>query len=481
MKRSGVKKNGAKRDDPLRAYRFTSMIRHLISAFYGVLLGYAIMAGNPVVNYFVGVMSAIMAYIFFKTLAGKFLVKVRLNPVEPDIVRESPGVIVAKIRNYSPFSFPVSYIFIKDNAFPDGQRIFFFVKPFANLSMAFPMRFDHCGTYPLLPESVRLISAGGMVWAKVVQSKKKQTQVAVVPEIYQAVIDHPAGEGSGELSTSVKPSVSATDSVYIRQYAPGDDPRFIHWKRSASREDWLLRSFYQEGEHNYIVYFDTHVPGGIRRDMAIYKEPFDLDENATKALTLADKLSAAVVSIATTLYNNGMPFYFACPSDASSSDTVPSVVLCDSAVALDSIRQTAGTIDFAASRRIQAENNASGLLTAADNDPASFDSGMISYLASSFPASDNGVSIIRVCAGSSLPLTSFESDDPFFDNDPSAGNNWLADKARSDSHVSSVPSADNSRRVRLSAADFSISGLPEAECYAEQFPGAFIITVEVKS
>ena len=30
------------RTDPLRAYRFTSIIRHVISALYGVMLGFAI-------------------------------------------------------------------------------------------------------------------------------------------------------------------------------------------------------------------------------------------------------------------------------------------------------------------------------------------------------------------------------------------------------------------------------------------------------
>ena len=93
------------RTDPLRAYRFTSIIRHVISALYGVMLGYAIMAGNAVINYFVGVLSAIFSYIFVKTLAGKYLVKVNLTATEPDVVRGSNAIIVAKIRNVSFFIF----------------------------------------------------------------------------------------------------------------------------------------------------------------------------------------------------------------------------------------------------------------------------------------------------------------------------------------------------------------------------------------
>ena len=255
------------RTDPLRAYRFTSILRHVISALYGVMLGYAIMAGNAVINYFVGVLSAIFAYIFVKTLAGKYLVKVKLNSAEPDVVRGSKAIIVAKIRNYTPFAFPVSYIFMKDSQNPCGQRIFFFLRPFANLSMAFPLTFEHCGEYSLNPASVRLVSAGGMVWTKVRLSKKKAGSLSVTPDLRSALVDQNAGEGSGEAATSVKPALNPTDSVYVRQYLPGDDPRYIHWKRSASREDWLLRSFYQEGERNYFVYFDARLDGGLSRDM----------------------------------------------------------------------------------------------------------------------------------------------------------------------------------------------------------------------
>lgn len=468
MKKRDKKASGVKRSDPLRAYRFTSLIRHLLSAFYGVMLGYAVMAGNPVINYFVGVLSAIMAYIFVKTLAGKFLVKIRLTARNKNIVRNTPGIIVAKIRNYSPFAFPVSYIFVKDSAYPEGQRIFFFVRPFANLSMAFPLQFEHCGKYLLRPESVRLISAGGMVWAKAIMRKKKLESVFVIPETLPAIADQRAGEGSGEVSASVKPSVSATDSVYIRQYAPGDDPRFIHWKRSASREDWLLRSFYQEGERNYIVYFDTRIDGGLSRDMSKAEEPFSPGEKLSRKLTLADKLSAAAVSISAALTQEGISFYFAYPNKIQSDAPNMDCIYCDSNTRFNEIRRICGVLDFAPFRDAPAAVNASETYTGiASADPGNFGRDVISSLTSLTHSADNGISIIRICAGSALA----KSAAPEAENDVQ------------DSSQESVSgySGDPSRRIMLSPAEFSVRGLPEAECYAEQFPGAYIITVEVKS
>ena len=471
MKRKDSKNTGAKRSDPLRAYRFTSLIRHLLSAFYGVMLGYAVMAGNAVINYFVGVLTAIMAYIFIKTLAGKFLVKVRLVPRDPDVVRKSPGIIVAKIRNYSPFAFPVSYLFVKDSAFPEGQRIFFFVRPFANMSMAFPLCFDHCGSYPLRPESVRLISAGGMVWAKALLSKKKQGRISVIPETLPAVVDQNRGEGSGDVSTSVKPAISATDSVFVRQYAPGDDPRFIHWKRSASREDWLLRSFYQEGEHNYIVFLDARINGGLNRDMSKYADPFSPDEELSKKLSLADKLSAAAVSISAALTNDGIPFNFVYPVPKAGDDPELAAIFCDSNTALTSIGRIAGTVNFAPflvrDNAAETANSAEPYSVLPGQASEPFDRDMISSIASLVSLADNGISIIRVCAGS--------------EDKPVGGSAGVMALTNGTSPAAAPSSGlEQDRRIMLSAAEFSVRGMPEAECYAEQFPGAYIITVEVK-
>lgn len=471
------------RTDPLRAYRFTSIIRHVISALYGVMLGYAIMAGNAVINYFVGVLSAIFSYIFVKTLAGKYLVKVNLTATEPDVVRGSNAIIVAKIRNYTPFAFPVSYIFIKDSNCPDGQRIFFFLRPFANLSMAFPLTFEHCGEYLLKPDSVRLISAGGMVWTKVRLSKKKAGSLSVTPDLRSALVNQNAGEGSGEAATSVKPALNPTDSVYVRQYLPGDDPRYIHWKRSASREDWLLRSFYQEGERNYFVYFNARIDGGLSRDMKKHPEVFEKKEPLESSLALADKLSSAALSVCAALFSDGVPFYFVYPArqPKSGEETPdPEAIFCESNTAFSKIRHVTGTTAFLPGDDPYSEST--GKLASAAADVNGIDERMLSFLNSLMPSADSGITVIQICTGRN-DVDSVSPDGP----DGVYGGGWTGDEPENTYEYKKILSAASSRggssgnsHVLLNPAEFFVRDLPEAEYYATQLPGAYIITVEVR-
>ncbi|MBO4326914.1 MAG: DUF58 domain-containing protein [Clostridia bacterium] len=483
-------KKSAKRSDPLRAYRFTLLIRHFLSAFYGIMLGYAIMAGNAVINYFVGVLSAIMAYIVLKSIAGKYLVKIKLEPTEPAVVRGGQAVIVAKIRNYSPFIYPVSFLLVKDSLNPAGQRIFFCVRPFAKLSMAFPLTFIHCGSYPLRPVSAHVISAGGMVWAKTLLRKKGLPVLSVTPEQRHAVIDQSAGEGSGESAVSVKPSVSMTDSVFIRQYVPGDDPRFIHWKRSAAREDWQLRSFYQESERNYIVFFDARMENGLNRDMSAYSDPFGSDPEFEHNFALADKLSSAAVSISGALLKEGIPFYFAYPASPAISS-----VFCDSNTAFGQIRTIAGTIPFAPLPSPEPPAVGASPAAGAREQTGPFDRSLVTTLAALLPSADSGVTVIRICpalkndaavsaglsgpSGSAGPAASASSS-AAAGSGATDGSSLLSDP--DDLSVSRPAAVSLSRDTRrlLSPAEFSIHDLPEAECFAEQLHGAFIISVEVK-
>lgn len=474
------------------------------------MLGYAIMAGNAVINYFVGVLSAIMAYIVLKSLAGKYLVKVKLEPTEPNVVRGGQAVIVAKIRNYSPFIYPVSFLLVKDSLNPAGQRIFFCARPFAKLSMAFPLTFIHCGSYPLRPVSAHVISAGGMVWAKTLLRKKGLPVLSVTPEQRHAVIDQSAGEGSGESAVSVKPSVSMTDSVFIRQYVPGDDPRFIHWKRSAAREDWQLRSFYQESERNYIVFFDARMENGLNRDMSTHSDPFGGDSGFESAFSLADKLSSAAVSISGALLKEGIPFYFAYPSSSSGDPAADkdsnlpagqapfalSSVFCDSNTAFGKIRTIAGTIPFAPLPSPSgAPAGGASSAAGAREQTGPFDRSLVITLAALLPSADSGVTVIRISpalrndaavsaglsgpSGSAGPAASASSSAAAIAAAADGPSQYTDSDDLSVSRPAAASLSRDTRRL-LSPAEFSVQDLPEAECFAEQLQGAFIISVEVK-
>ena len=79
MKKTAPKLQKPGKNDPLRAYRFSGALRHILSALYGIVLGYALMSGNPVVNYFAIALSVIFLYVVLKTLLGKLLVKSQLS------------------------------------------------------------------------------------------------------------------------------------------------------------------------------------------------------------------------------------------------------------------------------------------------------------------------------------------------------------------------------------------------------------------
>ncbi len=468
-------------EDPLRAYRFTSIVRHLISALYGILLGYAIMAGNRTVNFFVIFLSIIEIYIFIKGLCGRFLVKIKLIRSETDIVRGCPAEVTAHIRNYTPFFYPVSFFLVKDGNNPEGQRVFIFLRPFANINQNFTFTVNHCGTYPLKTSLLRLISAGGMVWVKAFIKKKETASVSVVPEICQSLFSPDTAEGSGGSVTSQKFSISATDSFFLRQYQPGDDPRYIHWKRSAAREDWLLKGFYREGEHKYIVLLDARLPGGVSRNKLAKKEPFTPEEDEI-ALAKADRVSAAAVSICASLYVDEAPFIFACPNSSGTGEELISVT-CESSAEFANIRRIAGTTDFLPSEANPVE-----------------DSKLPPFLRTALSVSDESVTIIRISAMSALRsdgnASSVYSADGVYSPDPAmsaaAGNGCFSGENGSDSFDpvaykrnsdnpsgASSSSSGNSSTRRRKLSNLLIDGMPGTEFYGEEFPGAYIISVEV--
>ena len=467
----------------MRAYRFTAVLRHVLSALYGILLGYAIMDGNRTVNFFVIFLTVIFAYISIKSLCGRFLVKIKLEAPENDLVRDKPSLATARIRNYTPFFFPVSYFLVKDSLNPDGQRIFFFLRPFAKLTKEFSFTVDHCGIYPLKASMLRLSSAGGMIWVRAFIGKKNVSSVSVIPEICPATVAPESAEGTGGTVTAQKFSQSPTDSVFLRQYQPGDDPRYIHWKRSAAREDWLLKGFYREGERKFVVLLDARLPGGLSRNKVGDKEPFMPGDDEAE-LYKADRVCAAATAICASLFVDETPFTFVCPDpdaigDEPSLDAVP----CESSVDLLKARRLAGTVDFLPSEANPVE-----------------DAKLPSYVRTALSAGDESLTIIRVSAKSALGKTvesgflkkiaallarekegkdgsdpaafPYESDD-VNETSGTAGDGMISREASGP--YSSSGGSDRRRRL----GNISIEGFRDTEFYGEEFPGAYLISAEV--
>lgn len=46
----------------------------------------------------------------------------------------------------------------------------------------------------------------------------------------------------------------------LREYRPGDNPRAIHWRSSARRNELILREYHQSREHNLLIVLDLWAP-----------------------------------------------------------------------------------------------------------------------------------------------------------------------------------------------------------------------------
>ena len=350
MKKTAPKLQKPGKNDPLRAYRFSGALRHILSALYGIVLGYALMSGNPVVNYFAIALTVIFLYVVLKTLLGKLLVKITLHCDTPRVYQDTAVKAWATVRNRTPFIYPVSYLTLPEGAAggaDNDTRLFFYLKPFSKQHVALPVSFRHCGRYCLRLEGVRLMSAGGVVSIVKKPPKKALPEVAVLPAPLSLDIRFNSDFSTDSGVATAKTSTEPTDSSYLRQYVPGDDPRFIHWKRSATREDWLIRGFYLDDRSRCTVYLDALQPGGLRRDLRAESDPFSVQSENETAYTRADALSRAVLGVCRTLLARGCAFTFVYPADDGADNVKYTVAECEDELAFRDIELLAGTMDLA--------------------------------------------------------------------------------------------------------------------------------------
>ncbi len=311
--------------DPLRPYRFSSVARVIFPAAYGALLGTSVMTGNTTVNFIVIILSVILSYVLVKGLAGRLLVRVKVVSCPSSAVPGSPAAVRVRVKNYSPFAFPVCCINIADPSERGGNRQFFYLPPFGRRETGAVIRYPHCARYRIRISEARLVSAGGLVDTSAFIRRKKLPTVNVVPApAFIGTLPRPADNidspiPSGEVATE------PTGSFYLRQYAPGDDPRYIHWKRSASRQDWLIKGFYKDLPGRAVVYMDSFLPGGLVRDLTGEKNPFRLSAEREALFDSADKMCVAAMSVCSALSADGRDVTFVYPdrSGALTSMDIP--------------------------------------------------------------------------------------------------------------------------------------------------------------
>lgn len=113
----------------------------------------------------------------------------------------------------------------------------------------------HRGIYTLGPTSVRTGDPFSLYTVTIEFPESRQLMVAppvvILPEIDVAPAGR-TGEGPPR-SRAVQPTISAST---VREYAPGDSMRWIHWRTTARRNDLYVRLFDETPASDWWIFLD---------------------------------------------------------------------------------------------------------------------------------------------------------------------------------------------------------------------------------
>ncbi len=128
---------------------------------------------------------------------------------------------------------------------------------------------------------------------------KAPDEIIVYPRIGKIRVDLAEIGGGLEYAegTQVSRREGTEDFYGLREFRPGDNPRRIHWKRSARLQKPLIMQFVQPPERDLDVYLDTYVSPGLEER---------LEPCVSLAATLFDTLLKAGYSIGLKLPGHAM-------------------------------------------------------------------------------------------------------------------------------------------------------------------------------
>ena len=132
------------------------------------------------------------------------------------------------------------------------------VPPYGSDLFSLSATVPHCGVATFTTDSLRVYDSCGMFSVRR-RFRTPSVIAAVYPPIVPAAL--PAGLFAGDAGSlrglSEGPGKGEEDFRDIRSYREGDPLRRIHWKRSAGREEWLLREYEGGEERGYRLVLDT--------------------------------------------------------------------------------------------------------------------------------------------------------------------------------------------------------------------------------
>ncbi|NKI41412.1 DUF58 domain-containing protein [Streptomyces physcomitrii] len=141
--------------------------------------------------------------------------------------------------------------FVLDRMEPGGRR-----------EVAYRVRSDLRGRYPLGPLQLRLTDPFGM--CELTRSFSTQDILTVVPQVEALPPVRLTGEAKGYGEGRLRaPALSGEDDVIPRGYRHGDDIRRVHWRSTARHGELMVRREEQPQQSRCTVLLDT-------RDSAFY-------------------------------------------------------------------------------------------------------------------------------------------------------------------------------------------------------------------
>lgn len=142
---------------------------------------------------------------------------------------------------------------------------------------------DHRGEYQWGDIQVRQLGAWGLGWHTWTISQSQT--VAVYPDLIglRSLTIKLAIQSTGSIRQARRLGVG-TEFTELREYAIGDDPRFIDWKATARRSQPLIRVLEPEQEQTLIILLDR---GRLMTAKVKEISRFDWGLNATLSLALA--------------------------------------------------------------------------------------------------------------------------------------------------------------------------------------------------
>ncbi len=169
----------------------------------------------------------------------------------------------------------------KNKIFPQGLKRDGFALHIKNNEIFYPIYFPKRGLYKLPPILVESAFPFGLIKRKKII--KINDKVLVYPSCDNfSLPSFKIRKVDGEEKEEAKKWGEILEFYGIRIYQIGDDPRHIHWKKSAQKRELLVKEYETKSRGNLQLFLDTHI-----KEEEIFEE--EVEKVATWCCNLLNK------------------------------------------------------------------------------------------------------------------------------------------------------------------------------------------------